>query len=247
MGFLWAIYLKYLMSNNEFSFFDAVFVINMDNRPDRWETVVQTLTAYGFSNVERVSACRPDLSDISEDDVANFNYGPDRTSDFDAYRQGSIGCLQSHRKVLDLAIKRGYKNYLVFEDDVILKENTQEQLNRAIAELSDLDWDMFYLGGRHRSRRKVTPAGRELKRISCTYTTHAYAVNKGFYGQLSQELSQCKAEIDHFYAEQIHPKYNCFCIGDDIAFQSGSESSIKGGRLPKSKAGLKQKIQKWLS
>lgn len=235
------------MSNNVISFFDAVFVINMDDRPDRWETVIQTLTAYGFSNVERVSACRPNLSDISEDDVADFNYGPDRTLDFDAYSQGAIGCLQSHRKVLDLAIKKGCKNYLVFEDDVILKENTQEQLNRAIAELSGLDWDMFYLGGRHRSRRKVTPAGRELKRIFCTYTTHAYAVNKGFYGQLSQELSQCKAEIDHFYAEQIHPKYNCFCIGDDIAFQSGSESSIKGGRLPKSKAGLKQKIQKWLS
>ena len=235
------------MSNNVISFFDAVFVINMDDRPDRWEVVIQMLTAYGFSNVERVSACRPKLSDISEDDVADFNYGPDRTLDFDAYSQGAIGCLQSHRKVLDLAIKKGYKNYLVFEDDVILKENTQEQLNRAIAELSGLDWDMFYLGGKHRSRRKVTPAGRELKRIFCTYTTHAYAVNKAFYSQLAQELGQCKAEIDHFYAEQIHPKYNCFCIGDDIAFQSGSESSIKGGRLPKSRASLKQRIQKWLS
>lgn len=235
------------MSNNVISFFDAVFVINMDDRPDRWETVIQTLTAYGFSNVERVSACRPNLSDISEDDVTDFNYGPDRTSDFDAYRQGSIGCLQSHRKVLDLAIKRGYKNYLVFEDDVVLKENTQEQLNRAIAELSDLDWDMFYLGGRHRSRRKALPTGRELKRILCTYEAHAYAVNSGFYSQLSQELSQCKAEIDHFYAEQIHPKYNCFCIRKDIAFQSGSKSSIGGGSISRPKVGLKRKIQKWLS
>ena len=197
--------------------------------------------------VERVSACRPNLSDISEDDVADFNYGPDRTSDFDAYRQGSIGCLQSHRKVLDLAIKNGYKNYLVFEDDVILKENTQEQLNRAITELSDLDWDMFYLGGRHRSRRKALPTGRELKRILCTYEAHAYAVNSRFYSQLSQELSQCKAEIDHFYAEQIHPKYSCFCIRKDIAFQSGSKSSIGGGSISRPKVGLKRKIQKWLS
>ncbi|PJE79148.1 hypothetical protein CI610_01897 [invertebrate metagenome] len=209
------------------NFFRATYVINLDKRTDRWTSIQHQLTTYGFPSVQRVSACRPDISHITTDNYANFHYGSDRWESFEGYLRGAVGCLQSHIKVLETAIQAELDNYLVFEDDTILEANSHSLLGNALKTLQQQpDWDMFYLGGRHRSRRKPVTVSENLLRIRCTYQTHAYAVNRPFYTILLHALNQCKAEIDHFYAEKIHPKHRVFCCHPAVAIQSDSQSDI---------------------
>lgn len=74
---------------------EAVFYINLARRPDRRTQMEEMLTQYG------ISAERFEAIDASPE-------------------PGIIGCTQSHRDVLALAAKRGYRTVLILEDDFII-------------------------------------------------------------------------------------------------------------------------------
>ena len=226
---------------SDLSFFDSVYVINLDSRKDRLETVMPHLHEYGFKNVIRVPAISPDMKKITKNMYSEFKHGPDRRESFDLYVKGAIGCLRSHIKVLEHAIANNNRNYLIFEDDVRLQAGSQEQLIKTIDELIKRDWDMFYLGGIHiRDSRKPIENTSALVRVTRTVNAHAYAVNSTFYMTLQDALSQCCAEVDRFYSKYIQPTHNCYCINPDIATQSDSPTSIQTKVLPR------KKISRWV-
>jgi len=70
---------------------DRVFYINLDKRPDRNISIQYELSRMGIPShkIER----------------------------FSAFEYGQIGCAMSHKRVLQIAQERGYKNIFIFEDD----------------------------------------------------------------------------------------------------------------------------------
>lgn len=135
-------------------YFDKVYCVNMDKRPDRWEQAKKEFKKLGIEDqVERWPG------------VEN--------------KDGNLGCTLSHLSIIKHCKKNNFKKILIFEDDVLFVENDVNKLQKAFNELFEIEnWDLFYIGstvdpnvGRF---NRVTD---NILRTNFAYTTHAYAVN----------------------------------------------------------------------
>jgi len=155
---------------NPFSYFDAIYCINLDRATERWQAVQARFEDLGIaSRVHRFPAV---------DTPVNHH----------------IGCALSHRAILAEARSRGLRNVLIFEDDVIFAANALEKLRPNLEELKGEElhgrqWKMLYLGGHRWGRRfEKAPGCRHLEiphRVTCT---HAIAYHESVYDRLLAEI-----------------------------------------------------------
>ena len=87
---------------------------------------------------------------------------------------GEIGCALSHLHIW----KNMSSPLLVFEDDIILTNNFEKRLEKALSSLPE-DWDIFYLGYMNPAENGlaqfITP---ELCHVNFVFGTYAYILNK---------------------------------------------------------------------
>lgn len=118
------------------TFVDKIYCINLDRRTDRWESVQKEFKKHGV-NATRWSA-------VDGNTVIDNHHM--KHVDMPAPKnKGAVGCLRSHRAVLQDAIDNKYKKICIFEDDVILTSNFNEALENYLKN-APADWDMLYLG-----------------------------------------------------------------------------------------------------
>lgn len=92
------------------------FVINLDRRPDRLESVTKEFEYMGWSFEK-----------------------------FNAIDTGSYeGCALSHQKIAQIILERGYECAMVFEDDIFFMPYSKELISDLEQELSLIDWDFFH-------------------------------------------------------------------------------------------------------
>lgn len=100
-----------------------VYVINLDRRPDRWETVSKSLHRAGFLDVERVSAV--DGQKINSAQLQKLvhpsvfpHLGQVRARHEDLGSVGAVGCYLSHYKVWSM-VAQSNQPAIVVEDDLL--------------------------------------------------------------------------------------------------------------------------------
>jgi glycosyl transferase family 25 len=104
-------------------------------------------------------------------------FPPEKVIRFDAIYEktrGHLGCSKSHIAVLEMAIREGWKNYLVIEDDMIW--DNIESGSQILNNLFDNKPDVIVLGG--------TSITRDTYRLSRCYCTTAYLVFNHYYETL---------------------------------------------------------------
>jgi len=138
-------------ASDSFGFFDVIYCINLDSRPDRWEEAVRQFTAVGIlDRVERVAAI--------------------------AHTTPSEGCRLSHLECVRRASAAGAETALIFEDDVTMPGFSHEMLARALEVLRGVpDWELFFLGGLVTAT--PTEVSENLFRARMVQT-HAYAIHR---------------------------------------------------------------------
>jgi len=160
---------------NPFHFFEAIYCINLDGQEDRWEHAMSQCRKVGIAEiVERFPAVH----------TPNNHH---------------IGCALSHRAVLAEAKRRGLRNVLVIEDDVVFASDALDILRQSLAELRSVvgvdAWQMLYLGGYARRRRaEKVPDCRHLEFAHVT-TTHAIAYSQTVYDQILQGVPATPVEV----------------------------------------------------
>lgn len=156
---------------NPWSFFDAIYVINLDFDIDRWYRFAEIITRYDIPNVIRFPAIRNKV--------------------------GSFGCAQSHKTIVDQAKSNNLKNVFIFEDDVEFlydPESTRDLLSSSIARLKQTSWDVFYIGMLPIKdwKRPIIPKGFDY------YAGSIYRPITRFYGRSSYCLNRSAFNIyDH--------------------------------------------------
>lgn len=101
---------------------NKIYIINLESRKDRWETITNHLNDLNINNYERISATKLDFDcDISKTKLAQ------------------ISCFHSHIKTLRKAYKLNLNNVLILEDDCkfINVDNLKYITN---------EFDILYLG-----------------------------------------------------------------------------------------------------
>lgn len=185
--------------------FDHAFCINLDKRTDRWEASQKQFKRIGI-DVERVSG------------VDGFAI----QGDF-SIRPGEVGCLKSHMKVLELAKERGYKSFLLLEDDVEFANDFHERFN--IIEPQIPEYEMLYFGSNPHSggREEISP---NINRIIYTFAAHCVIFKDSCLDDILNDLhGPMTNAVDVVYGRHqvTHP---AFCIKPALAWQRKDFSDI---------------------
>lgn len=140
-------------------YFDAVFVINLASRPDRWAHFTAEMEKVGIRAYNRFEGYdRP----IGKEKGA-----------------GNFGCVASHRGVMEVIAYEKFARALVFEDDATLSPRvkagefaaTWETIERRLPAA----WDVLYLGG-HYAEPPLARLNASVIRCGRMHTLSSYAI-----------------------------------------------------------------------
>lgn len=192
---------------NSFDFFDEMYCINLDHRTDRWEHAQKEFEKVGIlDRVKRFSAKK-------EDD-------------------GRVGIINSNLAIIKMAKSKGLNNVLVFEDDVeFIVDNPEKYLKKAILQIGNLDWALFYLGAN--THEKLIKIKKNLILLKNAYAVHSMAYNKKIYDKFIQKyegikvISKHEDILDVYLAEQIQSKYICLMVNPMLTTQMNDYSDIE--------------------
>ncbi len=143
-----------------------------------------------------------------------------------------IGIIKSNLVILKIAKSKGLNNVLVFEDDVKFIVNKPEKyLKKAITQIGNLDWALFYLGANtHEKLIKIKP---NLILLKNAYAVHSMAYNIKIYEEFIQKyekikiISKYEDILDVYLAKQIQSKYVCLMVNPMLTTQMNDYSDIE--------------------
>lgn len=201
-------------------YIDKVYIINLDERRDRYDTLVKEFERVGITNYVRFPAVRPSLDDY---DTTRNKYASQDPN----YIRGSLGCKSSHLAILKHARNNGYKYILIFEDDVEFTASRVDTLTHALNVLVPTDdFTLLYLSA-NLYRAKLTRVGGApgISKISNALCAHSYVVNCRDLDYLISGLETSLHEVDVFY-KQVQLEKKCYILAPGITKQRAGYSNI---------------------
>jgi hypothetical protein len=192
-------------ADNPFDFFAAIYCLNLDQRPDRWDNSLRRFTGLNIAaRVERF----PAISTPSNHHA---------------------GCARSWRAMIAQARDRGLANFLGIEDDAIFLDNTLDVVSAGLSELEGLDWDLLYLGGAAWETPAEIPGHVALQSPRGLTCTHALAVNHTAYDRLLAEIPGAGGidewltiylAIDQYLCQHVNAgNYRAYVLNPRVATQ----------------------------
>ena len=192
-------------------YFEHIFCINLERRPDRRAKAEAEFAKHGINVVWVVGV-----------DGQKLDLKPMTSLDGQPVSPGDIGCANTHLNIARMAKERGIDKYFVFEDDAIFIEDFNTVLPTYIEQIPN-DWQMWYMGGNHAGGFQMVT--QNIAQIFKTYTTHAYAVRgKGIDG-IIEVLSPQAEKVDVAIAS-LHRRIPSYVCRPHICFQRDSFSDI---------------------
>lgn len=179
--------------------FPNIFVINLDDRTERWEEIQQSFA--GWPPLERISAVKDS--------------------------PGWKGCAKSHVKCIKMAKERGYPWVVVLEDDCQVKADSFERFHRLLPILwkRKSEWDIFLGGCTNVDIIKKVEAEPPIFKIT-GLTTHFCLYNSDVYDKIIEKYNpkneNTMIEIDLYYQKTMR----MFCTTPFLAVQKPGVSDI---------------------
>jgi len=190
-------------------FFDATYVINLESRKDRWESITNFASAAGLP-IKKLTAFP--ASDV---DMNMHRYGT-RTRN-----AAAIACSLSHIKLFREAISKGYKKVFVLEDDAMFDSDLYEQLDRIYERNQEIleDFDVLYLGAG--SKYPPVILNEDLALSQYTLLTHAYIISERGMLRMLEFVDlmydgKMPYTIDVFFATDLQPFNQTYQLNEFI-------------------------------
>lgn len=197
---------------NPFDQFDAFLYINLDERVDRKDRLMEELRRMNVpeERVIRIPGVR--------------------------HKNGALGCTTAHRNALRYARSQGYQRILVFEDDFVFKQ-TVEKTHETLSKVFDLHviWDVLMLSA---FVRDFQPTCVEfLVKAMEVQTASGYAVQEPFLSRLETCFEEAVVHLesgqapDVFTCDQywksLQPHSNWFVLRPVLGYQGETFSDIE--------------------
>ena len=132
-----------------------------------------------------------------------------------------LGCLDSHKRLLEQSLTSNVDAVLVFEDDVELCDDFKNKFYEIINSLPQ-DWDLIYFGGWGQVRKFTEKLNKAIK----VFTTHSYLINKKFIPVILEQLNKkIEYQVDVSFI-QIQSQNNCFITNPPLCGQKKGYSDI---------------------
>ena len=213
-------------------YFDEIYVINLDDRQDRWRSVTSELRKANINKYKRLPAVKINAQDFQN--LPSTAY--DRFQEKDTgYIEGSMGCKLSHLACIKEAKANNYDKILILEDDVIITEDANLKFNKVLTQLNK--WDMLYLGGRYKnggfyangSKWEQEQVSDNLLKLKGAMLASSYGLSKNIYDTILNNAFQSGQEMDIFYyaMHQFRKDYTYYGAIPEIMVQLETDSDIR--------------------
>lgn len=190
-------------------YFDRIFCINLDSRPDRWKQAQEEFTKHSI-DVERISGI--------DGSKMNLDFPPE-------IKEGAVGCALSQFFAIKYAKQLALNKFLLLEDDIQFTENVNELFSEYISEVP-FDWDMLYLGGQHFHGMNLQQVSEHVYKCEYTLAAHSVAFNSTVFDRFIDKLIDITKPCDIHYAES-HKEINAYVIIPHLTWQRESYSDIE--------------------
>ena len=181
------------------NFFDKIYLINLPYRTDRLSVSSQILNDFEIP-FERYEAI---------EDAA----------------QPCVGLVRTMQAIFKHALREGYKNVLIFEDDIEMLVDSgtfNEVMNGCVSQLPRY-YHIFYLGCNHPAKF-VSKYSENLLPVKQAYSTHAVAYNKSAMQFIVNRA--INEPIDNFLVREFQPHSQCYCAFPMLVSQRVDYSDI---------------------
>jgi len=199
--------------------FEKVFVINLKHRTDRREQVKKELKKANITEYEFFDAIKPTIEDVNKWNPQYLHKFMNRPN----YRIGCLGCLLSHKGVIEKCIKENINSVLILEDDVTFLKDL-ETLNSYIDQLKS-DFGMLYLSGTH--ILTISKETENIYNIQKTFTTNSYIIRRSAMKEFLKHINGYLKEVDVFYTQFIQSRFKCYVTVPHITHQGEGYSDIQ--------------------
>lgn len=213
---------------------DGVLVVNLDSRPDRWQTLLAATT--GLIPADKLHRLPATLGTS----LPGFGVPPwFRGRKRDKTWAGRAGCALSHRAAIAEAQRLNWRTLLILEDDIEFEPALADVLTQLPQALQITDWDVCYLGFTDPVSPFRTLAELPDRHSLCTVfgcsTTHAYLLKDSSFDLLLEKLptadniwrwiSRHRA-IDRWYYRNLARHFKVCAVSPAIINQQGGFSDI---------------------
>ena len=184
-----------------------VYVINLDEQPERWDVMEESLKYWGIENYTRISAYDGRDDDLS--DILKGRY-PDGMS------SGEVGCTTSHLKALKEFLKTDAPCALILEDDCDISTATHWNFKwRQFQSKLPYDYDVIQLA-------VINPMSVYIqlhRRFVNDFSTAAYMITRHH----AQKLVNLHCRGDKYKLDNgSKPR----AVADDLIYNSGNTFAI---------------------
>jgi len=191
-------------------FFDKIYLINLERRPDRLERAKEELAKHNvvYTIVTAVDGLKLEPSQV----LVKSTYD-------DAHSIQAISLTLT--EIFKDAVAKDYDRILILEDDV---EFHNLHYFREAADNIPKNFDLFYLGAQHKQEPEI--AGKHLVKIKESYLCHAIGFGKEAIKYLSWYLLDIPNEVAFTKIQKF--RGNSFCVHPNVAFQRHEMSDVSG-------------------
>ena len=191
-------------------YFDKIYCINLDRRKDRWAQAEEEFKKINC-DVTRFPAIDGMLLNKPVNKMNNAEFG----------------CLMSHYKILEDIIKHDGNIFLIFEDDVVFKNNFNELFEKYYNQLPN-DWDMVYISGNNlKELNKITD---NIYKTQNTLALHSYFIKKETAIELKKIIEDklFSLPVDTLFVN-YQKKGNVYVFRPHLTKQRPGYSDLRGG------------------
>lgn len=217
---------------------DAVLVINLQHRPERWNRFMATIE--GIIPKEKIHR----VEGIYGKELKGFGVRPwFQNRKRDNTWGARAGCTLSHRKALKTASDNNWNNVLVLEDDIEIDgdfEGVVTQLYRSL-KIPQNHWDICYLGftdpWKPFKRLAQLTETRSLHQVFGCNCAHAYLVTPRAREWILSRLPKTETiwkwlsanrAVDRWYRCTLGRHLKVCCVSPSVVRQMAGYSDIVG-------------------
>jgi len=194
--------------------FDRILCINLDRRPDRWQSFLASATPHlPPDRIQRFSAI-----DAQNSLIPSWWTHP----------AGAYACALSHRLALAQALAGPAHSVLIFEDDALLAPDFSTRLADLMPRVP-ADWRLLFLGGQHKRRYPPFAVAPGIVRCRHTIRMHAYAVHRRGALRVHDHISRTAKPVDQALAD-IMPKLPTYAPDRWLVAQRADFSDVESRR-----------------
>ncbi len=196
-------------------YFDAIFCINLDRSPDRWQHACEQASAHGITTMRRFRGI----------DFKDYQHLPPNLSK--GMENAMYGCTSSHGALLSHISASKWERVLVLEDDFeVLPEYASDFQSRFVEAMKHVpeSWDLLYLGAHHADHPFIEKVNPFCWRVNEIKTTSSYAITRKharFVGPL-----MCGGSPPDDILSGFNPHCEAYCISPRLMGQYECKSVI---------------------